>query len=82
MRAKLKPLTQRCQQIEAQLSQHEETLNSIENELALPSIYDDNNKQRLAAAIQQQGQLKLTVTQLESEWLEINEQLEIAHHKE
>ena len=82
LRAKLKPLTQRCQQIEAQLSQHEETLNSIENELALPSIYDDNNKQRLAAAIQQQGQLKLTVTQLESEWLEINEQLEIAHHKE
>ena len=82
LRAKLKPLTQRCQQIEAQLSQHEETLNSIENELALPSIYDDNNKQQLAAAIQQQGQLKLTVTQLESEWLEINEQLEAAHRKE
>lgn len=82
LRAKLKPMTQRCQQIEAQLSQHEETLNSIENELALPSIYDDNNKKQLAAAIQQQGQLKLTVTQLESEWLEINEQLEAAHRKE
>ncbi len=81
LRAKLKPLTQRCQQVEALLSQHEETLNSIENELALPSIYDDNNKQQLAAAIQQQGQLKLTVSQLESEWLDLNEQLEIARDK-
>ena len=81
LRVKLKPLTQRCQQVEALLSQHEETLNSIENELALPSIYDDNNKQQLAAAIQQQGQLKLTVSQLESEWLDLNEQLEIACDK-
>ena len=81
LRAKLKHLNQRCQQIEVQLSQHEKTMNFIKNQLALPSIYDDVNKQRLAAAIQQQGQLKLTVTQLESEWLEINEQLEAAHHK-
>ena len=49
--------------------------------LALTSIYNVNNKQRLAAAIQKQGQLKLTVNHLESEWLELNEQLEIAHQK-
>ena len=75
-------MTQRCQQIENQLSQHEEKLISIENELAMPSIYEDTNKDLLALIIQQQGQLRLTVNRLETEWLDINEQLEIAHQKE
>lgn len=76
LRTKLKPLTQKSQNIELKLSEHEAELKSIENKLLEPSTYHDENKKYLASCIHQQGKLKSWVTQLESEWLEINEQIE------
>ena len=78
LRKRLRPLTQRTAAIEKRLDTIGAELQQIETRLGEQSLYDSENK----SALQEQLALQIDFNQernsLESEWLELNEQLEAA----
>ncbi len=75
-REKIKPLTNTIKKLERAMAQSQEKLDQIENQLSDASIYDDKNKDTLQDLIQQQGQLRNNINELEEEWLLSQEELE------
>lgn len=71
-----KPLQQRLSKLEKQLETLAEETRQIETFLAAPNAYDDENRLRLAESVKRQGELTTKHTELEDEWLELQDQLE------
>ncbi len=77
-RKKLQPLTLRSRQLEKHIERLEKSSHLLDTKLTKPELYEEANKAQLKQLMQQQGQEKSELESLESEWMEINEQLENA----
>jgi ATP-binding cassette subfamily F protein 3 len=69
------PLRKREKQLERDIDKINNELSKIEALLADSALYDDENKEKLTEALQQQGELKAQLADTEEAWLEVLEQL-------
>lgn len=76
LRAQLAPLKKSVTLAEKSMAKIEPTLVAIEQRLANPSIYEQNNKDELKAVLKQQGELREAMEVHEIEWIDAVEQLE------
>lgn len=76
LREKLKPLRDAIKKVELQLTNTQEKLDDIEQQLANADIYSDDNKTQLQQLLKQQGEHQTTILRLEGEWEDYYEQLE------
>ncbi len=75
-RAQLKPLTDKLKKLERDMDRLNKQLASIEPELADPSIYEEDNKQRLQELLKSQGETQAQLDECEEQWLALSEELE------
>jgi ATP-binding cassette subfamily F protein 3 len=71
-----RPLQRRVDRLDAALDEVGRELAALEHDLADPALYEPARKPRLAALLQQQGELRKQQQTLEEEWLEAQERLE------
>jgi len=71
-----KPLEQRIRKLEQRLETLHAEQRGLETALADPASYDDANKTRLKELLLRKAELDREVAQLETEWLETQEELE------
>jgi ATP-binding cassette subfamily F protein 3 len=74
--AQRKPLTDKLAKIEREMAALNTQRKSVEDWLASPSAYAEEEKETLKEHIAQQGDLAWQLARLETEWLEISEALE------
>lgn len=75
-RKQLSPLKKQLQKLERQQEKFQQAIQTLEQELAAPELYEDGQKQQLQTLLLQQKQLNQELTNIETEWLELAEQLE------
>ena len=75
-RKKLAPLNKQIKALEKKIDREQTQLKKIENQLADPEIYDDNNKETLKQCLSKQAEVKKILVALEENWLETQEQIE------
>ncbi|WP_346838163.1 ATP-binding cassette domain-containing protein [Microbulbifer sp. SAOS-129_SWC] len=78
LREQLKPLTNRLKAIERQMAQLEKALAELDNRLADEGLYSGGQQDEIAQLNREQAQRREELETLETEWLEIGEQLEAA----
>jgi len=78
LRTQLAPLKKSVTLAEKSMAKIEPTLVAIEQRLADPSIYEQNNKDELKAVLKQQSELREAMEVHEIEWMDAVEQLEQA----
>ena len=76
--AQLKPQRDRLRQLERQLTKAQTEENQLAEQLADPGLYSDENSERVAELGRRHGQSQQRREQLEEQWMEAAEQLEIA----
>jgi len=74
--AQRKPLTDKLAKIEREMAALNTQRKSVEDWLASPSAYAEEQKETLKERIAQQGDLAWQLARLETQWLEISEALE------
>ena len=75
-RAQLQPLKKSLRALEQRIEQGQQSLQTLQAKLADGDVYAQNAGTELADLLKQEGQLKLELEALESEWLEQQEALE------
>ncbi|MET1255898.1 ribosomal protection-like ABC-F family protein [Aliikangiella maris] len=70
------PLTNRLKKVEQLIAQFQQESEQIDTILADNSLYQEENKDKLAQTVTRSNELKSQMETLEEEWLEIHEQLE------
>lgn len=78
-RKQLKPLQNKLKKLEKQMQELSSSKVSLEEKLADNDIYSENNKEKLKKLLEEQGQVENNLQQVEMDWLEISEELEIAN---
>ena len=78
LRKQLRPMTLRTQAIEKRIDQLENEAKIRETALSDSGIYEDAQKDTLKKILHQQGIEAAELDELETEWMELNEQLEQA----
>ena len=73
-----KPIEQRIRRIETRLAEAETRKRAIEESLALPDAYADDQRERLKQQLIEQAYVTREIEQLEAEWLEQHTLLEKA----
>ncbi|NNK32345.1 MAG: ATP-binding cassette domain-containing protein [Xanthomonadales bacterium] len=82
-RQQLKPLTDRVRQLESRLSECRERWEALGRKLAEPDLYtDDSRKSELTSLIRDEAELKASIEELETLWLDASEDLERAQSPE
>jgi len=71
-----KPLESRIKRLDEQIAKAQAKKSAIDARLADPAIYDAGNKEELKNLITDQAYCNKEIEQLESDWLELQEQLE------
>ncbi len=79
-RKRLKPLTDALKKAEQQLEQFQQKLSELEQQLADPSLYEAENKDRLKQCLTEKQQLDQALERAEEAWMDALEQLENAQH--
>ncbi len=77
-RAQLQPFRDKLKRIEAELAKLNASKKSLEDALADPQIYAENNRKKLQDTLAEQVRIKQKLEQLEADWLEASEALEQA----
>jgi len=77
-RKALKPLRDKSKKLIGRIEQHGARLDEIENLLADPALYEADQKESLNALLKEQADLRTQVSELEAEWMAVEEQLEEA----
>lgn len=77
-RQKTRPLRQSIEKHEKAMNKHAEQLNAIEQEMAAPDLYEEQNKSRLNELIQQRATAQGLLDEHEEAWLAASETLEEA----
>ncbi|HCF72338.1 MAG TPA: ABC transporter ATP-binding protein, partial [Gammaproteobacteria bacterium] len=77
-RAQVKPLRDQVSKLEQALSQTEEHQQSLEQKLADPDLYNENNREQLRQLLFEQARNAETHQELEAKWLEAAERLDEA----
>lgn len=76
LRKKLSPYRKRQALLEKQMESLNETLSSLEAELAVPELYEDGGKDRLKELLSKQSSANAELEDVEAEWLEVSETVE------
>jgi len=77
-RKQLKPLQNKLKKLEKQMEELSSSKELLEEQLADNDIYSENNKDRLKKLLEEQGQVDNSLQQVELDWLEVSEELELA----
>ena len=73
----LKPLQNKLKKLEKQMLELSSSKESLEQKLASNDVYSESNKDALKKLLQEQGQVDSSLQQVEMDWLEVSEELEI-----
>ncbi len=73
----LKPLQNKLKKLEKQMLELSSSKESLEQKLANNDVYSESNKDALKKLLQEQGQVDSSLQQVEMDWLEVSEELEI-----
>ncbi|PVY76910.1 ATP-binding cassette subfamily F protein 3 [Tamilnaduibacter salinus] len=76
IRKSMSPYRKEQQALEKKMDTRQARLKELEDTLADPTLYDDDRKHDLKAALAEQGDLKSELESLEMSWLEVSETLE------
>jgi ATP-binding cassette subfamily F protein 3 len=71
-----KPIESRTKRVEEQMAKLNARKAAIEGELADPAVHAESNRETLKALILDQAYVERELSQLEAEWLGLQEQLE------
>ncbi|MCB1805132.1 MAG: hypothetical protein KDJ99_08280, partial [Candidatus Competibacteraceae bacterium] len=71
-----RPLEQAVRKLEQQIEKSQQRLAELERELAAPELYESAHKTRLKTLLQEQGEQRRALDELENRWLELQEELE------
>lgn len=77
-RKRLQPLRNREQRLDKTLSRLMEKQKQLQEALARPEMYEEANKAELLDLLHEQARLQNEIEQVESEWMEVSEELESA----
>ncbi len=77
LRQQAAPLRKRLTQLEKELEKLTASLTTLEETLVSPEIYDAENKAKLTDTLAKQVATKRQLEEVEMEWLEVQEQLEV-----
>ena len=77
-RKQLKPLQNKLKKLEKQMEVLSVNKEILEEKLADNSLYDESNKEALKKILEEQGQVDNNLLQVEIDWLEVSEELEVA----
>lgn len=77
LRQQAAPLRKKLTQLEKELEKLTASLTTLEETLASPEIYDAENKAKLTDTLAKQVTTKKQLEEVEMEWLEVQEQLEV-----
>jgi len=80
-RQALKPLKDKAGRLMKSVEAHNEKLAALETKLADPELYEGEGKARLTTLLQEQAELKRTLAELESDWMEAEEAVEAAERE-
>jgi len=78
-RKQLKPLQNKLKKLEKQMQELSSSKESLEEQLADNDIYSEDNKDNLKKLLEEQGQVESRLQQVEMDWLEVSEELELAN---
>lgn len=81
-RARLSPLKKQLTKLEKKVEQYQQRLNSIENELADSSLYEESKKAQLKTLLADQQEIKSDLEAAEMTWFELHEEMERIEHSE
>ncbi len=81
-RLRIQPVKNEIKRVEQVLERLHEEKNQIHHELSDPSIYEDQNKNRLSELLIKQGHIEQKLSENEQQWLDLNEQLEASYINE
>ncbi|CCG93884.1 ATP-binding cassette subfamily F protein 3 [Marinobacter nauticus] len=76
LRQKLSPWRKKQGTLEIRMEQLQQKLATVEQNLADPGLYDDQQKVRLKELLAEQTELKRELEDVEAEWLEVSETVE------
>jgi len=76
LRQKLSPWRKKQGTLETRMEQLQQQLATVEQNLADPGLYDDQQKVRLKELLAEQTELKRELEDVEAEWLEVSETVE------
>ncbi|MCC4271369.1 ATP-binding cassette domain-containing protein [Marinobacter nauticus] len=76
LRQKLSPWRKKQGTLETRMEQLQQKLATVEQNLADPGLYDDQQKVRLKELLAEQTELKRELEDVEAEWLEVSETVE------
>ncbi len=76
LRQKLSPWRKKQGTLETRMEQLQQQLATVEQNLADPGLYDDQQKLRLKELLAEQTELKRELEDVEAEWLEVSETVE------
>ncbi|WP_439102301.1 ABC-F family ATP-binding cassette domain-containing protein [Congregibacter sp.] len=76
IRARRRPLEQAIKKLEKRMESLQDKLSAVEAALAEPSIYEQENKEKLTELLREQGSHRAELEDLEGEWLTNQESLE------
>ena len=76
LRQKLSPWRKKQGTLETRMEQLQQQLATVEQNLADPGLYDDQQKVRLKELLAEQAELKRELEDVEAEWLEVSETVE------
>ncbi|MDN3652817.1 ATP-binding cassette domain-containing protein [Thalassotalea ponticola] len=76
LRKKAAPLKKQADKLEQQIESWQQSLDEIEQQMADPATYDEQNKDKLSQLLKQQSELKPKLEQAEETWMTLLEQIE------
>ena len=75
----LKPLQNKLKKLEKQMEELSSSKELIEGKLADNEIYNEKNKETLKSLLEEQGTVDSSLQQVEMDWLDVSEQLEMTN---
>lgn len=76
LRKKLQPLTNQIKKIEKEMDTLNQLNSDLEKKLADPEIYENSKKEDLKSTLEIKKATELKISDLESQWMNLNEELE------
>ena len=71
--------SRKLKKLEKQMQELSSSKESLEEQLADNDIYSEDNKDNLKKLLEEQGQVESRLQQVEMDWLEVSEELELAN---
>ncbi|QCU90216.1 ATP-binding cassette domain-containing protein [Thiomicrorhabdus sediminis] len=76
LEVQIRPQQKRLQQVEKQIDKYQSEQSQLHQLMEDETLYEADNKERLANCLKQEAQVTQSLDELEMEWLELSEQIE------